>query len=34
MTDFSTAFLWILWCALHSVLITATVTSYMKKKVG
>ncbi len=29
-----TAFLWILWCALHSVLITATVTSYMKRKLG
>ena len=34
MTDLSTAFLWILWCALHSVLITVTVTSYMKRKLG
>ena len=26
--------LWILWCALHSGLITLTVTDYMKKKLG
>ena len=26
--------LWILWCALHSSLITITVTGYMKKKLG
>lgn len=27
-------FLWILWCGLHSTLITRTVTDYMKKKLG
>ena len=26
--------LWILWCGLHSTLITRTVTDYMKKKLG
>jgi methanethiol S-methyltransferase len=34
MTCLYTAFLWILWCALHSILITATVTSYTKRKLG
>jgi protein-S-isoprenylcysteine O-methyltransferase Ste14 len=28
------ALLWILWCALHSTLITVTVTNYMRKKLG
>lgn len=28
------ALLWILWCALHSALITKTVTDYMKRKLG
>ena len=28
------ALLWILWCALHSTLITKTVTDYAKKKLG
>lgn len=28
------ALLWILWCALHSTLITKTVTDYMKNKLG
>jgi len=27
-------FLWILWCALHSFLISITVTEYLKKKFG
>jgi protein-S-isoprenylcysteine O-methyltransferase Ste14 len=27
-------FFWILWCALHSFLISATVTEYVKKKFG
>jgi len=26
--------LWILWCSLHSALIAASVTGYMKKKLG
>lgn len=28
------ALLWILWCALHSTLVTKTVTDYMKQKLG
>jgi methanethiol S-methyltransferase len=28
------ALLWVLWCALHSTLITKTVTDYMKQKLG
>jgi methanethiol S-methyltransferase len=28
------ALLWILWCALHSALVTKTVTDYMKQKLG
>ena len=28
------ALLWILWCALHSTLITKTVTDYVKRKLG
>ena len=30
----STVLLWILWCALHSTLITTAVTDYMKKELG
>lgn len=32
--DFLAAFLWTLWCALHSTLIAATVTDYMKRQLG
>ncbi len=28
------ALLWVLWCALHSTLVTTTVTDYMRKKLG
>jgi len=30
----SAVLLWILWCALHSILIRKTVTDYMKQKLG
>jgi methanethiol S-methyltransferase len=32
--DFFAALLWILWCALHSTLITTTVTDYLKRRLG
>ena len=31
---FFVAFLWMLWCGLHSALVTITVTDYMKQKLG
>ena len=32
--DFFAALLWILWCAVHSTLITTTVTDYLKRRLG
>jgi methanethiol S-methyltransferase len=34
MKELFIALLWILWCALHSILITKTVTDYARKKLG
>jgi protein-S-isoprenylcysteine O-methyltransferase Ste14 len=34
MDNLFVALLWILWCTLHSALITRTVTDYMKRKLG
>lgn len=34
MKYLSAVLLWILWCALHSILIRKTVTDYMKQKLG
>jgi methanethiol S-methyltransferase len=34
VTYFAAVILWVLWCALHSTLITTAVTDYMKKKFG
>jgi protein-S-isoprenylcysteine O-methyltransferase Ste14 len=34
MDNLFVALLWILWCILHSALITRTVTDYMKQKLG
>jgi methanethiol S-methyltransferase len=34
VTYLSVVLLWILWCALHSTLITTAVTDYMKKELG